>query len=108
MSGPLQSLAAQGARIERLTADSRRCAPGAAFFAYPGEKADGRAYIADAARRGASGVLWERDAFAWRDEWRVPNVAVAGLKQRASEIAGEFHAHPSRSLWMCGVTGTNG
>jgi UDP-N-acetylmuramoyl-L-alanyl-D-glutamate--2,6-diaminopimelate ligase len=108
VSGPLQNLAAQGAAIERLTADSRRCAPGAAFFAYPGEKADGRAYIADAARRGAAGVLWEREAFAWRDEWRVPNVAVSGLKQRASEIAGEFHGHPSRALWMCGVTGTNG
>jgi len=108
VNGPLQSLAAQGARIERLTSDSRRCAPGAAFFAYPGEKADGRAYIADAAKRGASGVLWEREGFAWREEWRLPNVAVAGLKRRASEIAGEFHAHPSRALWMCGVTGTNG
>jgi len=108
LSGPLQRLAAQGAAIERLTSDSRRCAPGAAFFAYPGEKADGRAYIADATRRGASGVVWEADGFAWREEWRVPNVAVDGLKQRASEIAGEFHGHPSRALWMCGVTGTNG
>jgi UDP-N-acetylmuramyl-tripeptide synthetase len=108
VTGPLQNLAAQGAVIERLTSDSRRCAPGAAFFAYPGEKSDGRAHIADAARRGASGVLWEADGFAWRDEWRVPNVAVDGLKQRASEIAGEFHGHPSRALWMCGVTGTNG
>jgi UDP-N-acetylmuramoyl-L-alanyl-D-glutamate--2,6-diaminopimelate ligase len=108
VSGPMQDLAAQGAVIERLTSDSRRCAPGAAFFAYPGEKADGRAYIADAARRGASGVLWEAGGFAWRDEWRVPNVAVDGLKQRASQIAAEFHGHPSRALWMCGVTGTNG
>jgi len=104
----MQRLAAQGAVIERLTSDSRRCAPGAAFFAYPGEKADGRAYIADATRRGASGVVWEAGGFAWRDEWRVPNVAVDGLKQRASELAGEFHGHPSRALWMCGVTGTNG
>ena len=49
-----EQLAAQGAMIDRLTADSRRCAPGAAFFAYPGEAADGRAYIADAVRRGAA------------------------------------------------------
>jgi len=74
LSGPLQRLAAQGAAIERLTSDSRRCAPGAAFFAYPGEKADGRAYIADATRRGASGVVWEADA------WRVhPLVNTATL-----------------------------
>jgi UDP-N-acetylmuramoyl-L-alanyl-D-glutamate--2,6-diaminopimelate ligase len=104
----LESLAAQGATIERLTSDSRRCAPGSAFFAYPGEKADGRAHIAEAARRGASGVLWEREGFSWRDEWRFPNVAVPELKRRTSAIADEFHGHPSRALWMCGVTGTNG
>jgi UDP-N-acetylmuramoyl-L-alanyl-D-glutamate--2,6-diaminopimelate ligase len=33
---------------------------------------------------------------------------VPELKQRASELAGEFHGHPSHALWMCGVTGTNG
>ena len=74
---PFPQLAALGAMIERLTSDSRRCAPGAAFFAYPGEKADGRAHIPDALARGASAVLWESgDRFAWRDEWTVPNVGV--------------------------------
>jgi UDP-N-acetylmuramoyl-L-alanyl-D-glutamate--2,6-diaminopimelate ligase len=105
---PLQRLRAQKAMIERLVSDSRRCTPGAAFFAYPGEKADGRAHIADALARGASAVLWDAEGFAWREEWRAPNVAVAGLKQRAGELAAAFHAHPSNSIWMCGVTGTNG
>jgi UDP-N-acetylmuramyl-tripeptide synthetase len=98
--------------IEQLASDSRRCAPGVAFLAYPGEAADGRAHIGDAIRRGASAVLWEKGreeaAFAWRDEWRVPNVAVSDLKQRAGELAAEFYGRPSESLWMCGVTGTNG
>jgi len=94
--------------IERLASDSRRCAPGVAFLAYPGEAADGRAHIDDALRRGAAAVLWEQAEFAWRAEWRVPNVAVRGLKQRAGELAAEFHGHPSESLWVCGVTGTNG
>src|SRR5438874_12437839 len=84
---PFERLAAQGAMIERLTSDSRRCAPGSAFFAYPGEKADGRAYIADAVRRGASAVLWEAQDFGWQDDWRVPNVAVHGRKQRAGVLA---------------------
>jgi UDP-N-acetylmuramyl-tripeptide synthetase len=104
----LRRLAAQGAMIERLASDSRRCAPGVAFLAYPGEAADGRAHIGDAVRRGASAVLWEESAFVWREEWRVPNAAVAGLKQQAGELAAELHGHPSESLWMCGVTGTNG
>jgi UDP-N-acetylmuramyl-tripeptide synthetase len=94
--------------IERLASDSRRCAPGVAFVAYPGEAADGRAHIDEAIRRGASAVLWEESALAWRDEWRVPNAAVAGLKQQAGELAAELYGNPSESLWMCGVTGTNG
>ena len=105
---PFERLAAQGAMIERLTADSRRCAPGSAFFAYPGEKTDGRAHIADALSRGAAAVLWEADGFEWRSDWRVPNLAVGGLKQRASVLAADFHGRPSEHLWVCGVTGTNG
>jgi UDP-N-acetylmuramoyl-L-alanyl-D-glutamate--2,6-diaminopimelate ligase len=104
----LAQLASQGAMIERLSCDSRRCAPGVAFLAYPGEAADGRAHIADAIRRGASAVLWDDAGFAWRDEWRVPNVAVRGLKQHAGLLAHEFYGRPSESMWVCGVTGTNG
>src|SRR6266481_213483 len=98
---PFERLAAQGAMIERLTSDSRRSAPGSAFFAYPGEKADGRSFIPDALRRGASAVLWEADGFAWRAEWRVPNIAVQNLKQRAGVLASDFNGRPSEQLWMC-------
>jgi UDP-N-acetylmuramoyl-L-alanyl-D-glutamate--2,6-diaminopimelate ligase len=38
----------------------------------------------------------------------VPQFAVPDLRQRASFIAGVFHGHPSRDLWMVAVTGTNG
>jgi UDP-N-acetylmuramoyl-L-alanyl-D-glutamate--2,6-diaminopimelate ligase len=94
--------------IERLSSDSRRCVPGVAFLAYPGEAADGRAHIADALGRGAAAVLWEENGFSWRPEWRVPNVALRGLKQQAGALAHEFYARPSESMWVCGVTGTNG
>jgi UDP-N-acetylmuramoyl-L-alanyl-D-glutamate--2,6-diaminopimelate ligase len=105
-------LAAEGAMIARLSSDSRRAAAGVAFLAYPGEGADGRAHIPDALARGASAVLWEKGGeaggFAWRPEWRVPNAGVRDLKQQAGFIAHEFYGRPSESLWMCGVTGTNG
>ncbi|HLS87704.1 MAG TPA: UDP-N-acetylmuramoyl-L-alanyl-D-glutamate--2,6-diaminopimelate ligase [Burkholderiales bacterium] len=104
----LEALRSQGAMIERLSADSRRCAPGVAFLAYPGESADGRAHIDDALRRGAAAVLWEQQGFSWRAGPRVPNVAVRGLRERAGELASELYGAPSRALWMCGVTGTNG
>jgi UDP-N-acetylmuramoyl-L-alanyl-D-glutamate--2,6-diaminopimelate ligase len=101
-------LASQGAMIERLSSDSRGCAPGVAFFAYPGETADGRTYIEDAIRRGAAAVFWETNGFAWRAEWDVPNVGVSGLKQRAGALAHQFYGRPSEAMWVCGVTGTNG
>ena len=94
--------------IERLCADSRRCAPGVAFLAYPGESADGRRHIGDALQRGSSAVLWEAEGFAWKDAWRVPNIAVRDLKAAAGPLAHEFYGRPSESLWTCGVTGTNG
>jgi UDP-N-acetylmuramoyl-L-alanyl-D-glutamate--2,6-diaminopimelate ligase len=101
-------LARQGAMIERLASDSRICAPGVAFFAYPGETADGRRYIPDAIRRSAAAVVWEAEDFAWDAAWGVPNVGVSGLKRRAGELAHEFYGRPSESMWVCGVTGTNG
>ena len=103
-----EHLARQGAMIERLASDSRICAPGVAFFAYPGEMADGRRYIPDAIRRGAAAVVWEAEDFAWDEAWRVPNVGVSGLKRQAGELAHEFYGRPSESMWVCGVTGTNG
>jgi len=105
---PFLQLAAQGAMMDRLSSDSRRCAPGIAFLAYPGETSDGRAHIGDAVARGAAAVLWEKKGFDWRAEWRVPNLPLEGLKQRASALAHEFYGRPSESLWVCGVTGTNG
>ncbi|MFZ1907883.1 MAG: UDP-N-acetylmuramoyl-L-alanyl-D-glutamate--2,6-diaminopimelate ligase, partial [Burkholderiales bacterium] len=104
----LGRLAEQGTMIERLASDSRNCAPGVAFFAYPGEASDGRRYIPDAIRRGAAAVVWEAQDFAWDSAWRVPNVGVSGLKRQAGELAHEFYGRPSESMWICGVTGTNG
>ena len=94
--------------IDRLTSDSRRAAPGAAFFAWPGEAADGRRYIGEAVKRGASAIVWEREGFSFDPTLKIPNVAVEKLRDKAGDLAHEFYGRPSESLWMCGVTGTNG
>jgi UDP-N-acetylmuramoyl-L-alanyl-D-glutamate--2,6-diaminopimelate ligase len=97
-----------GIEAEYLTTDSRKAGPGAVFLAYPGEHADGRAYIAQAIAQGASGVLWESAGFAWQAEWNVPNAAVANLRAEAGAIADAFYGRPSQALNMIGITGTNG
>jgi UDP-N-acetylmuramoyl-L-alanyl-D-glutamate--2,6-diaminopimelate ligase len=81
---------------------------GSVFVAYPGSARDGRAFIADAIARGAAAVLWESRGFDWGESWDVPNLAIADLRAKASEIAGLVYGDPSEKLWMVGVTGTNG
>ena len=101
-------LARLGRPVRRITSDSRAVVPGDAFAAYPGETRDGRAFIPEAMRRGAGGVLWEAEGFTWPAAWDTPNAGVANLKQELGFIADHLHGHPSRQLWTVGVTGTNG
>jgi UDP-N-acetylmuramoyl-L-alanyl-D-glutamate--2,6-diaminopimelate ligase len=101
-------LAAHGIGVTRLESDSRRVRRGDTFVAYPGGTHDGRAFIAQAIAAGATSVLWDSHGFQWRPEWRVSNLAVSNLKTRVGELASALHGHPSRALWVIGVTGTNG
>ncbi len=101
-------------QVRSLCADSRSLQAGDVFVAYPGhagaagQRADGRRFIADALGRGAAGVLWEREGFAWNAAWQVPNAAVDGLKPLVGAISSEVYGFPSEQLFMAGVTGTNG
>jgi UDP-N-acetylmuramyl-tripeptide synthetase len=90
-----------------LVADSRRVARGDAFFAYPGERADGRRHVAQAVALGAAAVLAEAgdDGVAAHG---VPVRAVAGLKRLAGPIADAFHGAPTARMAVVAVTGTNG
>jgi UDP-N-acetylmuramoyl-L-alanyl-D-glutamate--2,6-diaminopimelate ligase len=94
--------------VTRITSDSRRVRPGDAFAAYPGERLDGRNFIGEAIERGAGAILWELQGFSWDRKWTVPHLPVEGLKAKLGSIADHVYGHPSRELWMVGVTGTNG
>ena len=104
----LDRLAQLGVPLADLTADSRVVKIGSVFVAYPGTAQDGRAFIAEAIARGASAVLWERAGFRWDERWEVPNLGIENLRARVSGIAGSVYGNPSDTLWMAGVTGTNG
>jgi len=107
-SGRLDWRKIDALRIRRMTADSRQVRRGDTFVAYPGQSQDGRDYVMQAVERGAASVLWERQSFRWNPAWRVDNLAVAGLKKHAGEIASRVYGYPSSKLWMIGITGTNG
>jgi UDP-N-acetylmuramoyl-L-alanyl-D-glutamate--2,6-diaminopimelate ligase len=104
----LRRLAAQGARVTGLSADSRSLATGEVFLAYPGSRHDGRDFIQNALERGAAAVLWEREGFEWNPGWKVPNFGIEDLRGLAGHLAHEVYGRPSERLWTIGVTGTNG
>ena len=95
-------------RVNAITADSRMVKTGALFLAYKGAQSDGRDYIPQAIKAGASVVIWDNENFTWQAAWQVKNVGVTHLKTQISDIAAEFYDYPSRQLSVVGVTGTNG
>lgn len=97
-----------GVRITNLVTDSRMVSPGDTFLAYGGEKSDGRKFIPQAIAAGANAVLWDRRGFAWDSAWRAPNLPIARLRAKAGIIADHVYGHPSKKLWLIGITGTNG
>ncbi|MEL7471882.1 MAG: UDP-N-acetylmuramoyl-L-alanyl-D-glutamate--2,6-diaminopimelate ligase [Planctomycetota bacterium] len=97
-------------RVCDLTEDSRTVVPGSMFLARRGLLSDGRAYVADAVRAGATAVLAEDDgAF---DPAGVPERAAVLLTRdpaaHAAHLAERFYANPSSKLGVMGVTGSNG
>jgi UDP-N-acetylmuramoyl-L-alanyl-D-glutamate--2,6-diaminopimelate ligase len=97
-----------GVKVQRLTTDSRSVQAGDTFLAYPGEKLDGRKYIAQAIAAGATSVLWESEGFAWNHKVQIANLGIKGLRDKIGELASHVYGQPSQKLWVIGVTGTNG
>ena len=94
--------------LKSITTDSRKAILGSLFLAYPGEAFDGRDYIVDAIKKGASAVIWDSENFEWNPDWKVENQPIKQLRLQAGAIASQFYKAPSEKLWMIGVTGTNG
>jgi UDP-N-acetylmuramoyl-L-alanyl-D-glutamate--2,6-diaminopimelate ligase len=104
----IREIGALGVPVTGLAVDSRKVKPDDVFLAYPGEHSDGRRFIDQAIGAGAAAVLWDSRGFQWNSAWKLPNLGVPELRAHLGDIASHFHGHPSRHLWVAGVTGTNG
>jgi len=94
-----------GMDISGLAYDSRRVTPGDLFIALKGTKATGTDFAIDAVGRGAVAVVADGPAPV---PLAVPWIEVADARAAMSILAAEFYAHPSRSMSVVGITGTNG
>jgi UDP-N-acetylmuramoyl-L-alanyl-D-glutamate--2,6-diaminopimelate ligase len=90
--------------VAAVRADSRRVEPGDCFVAVPGFRQDARAFVREAAERGAALVVTEGAAL----DVALPQVLVPSARLALARLAAAYHAHPSRRLTVVGITGTNG
>ena len=91
------------ADITGLAHDSRAVNPGDLFFCVPGASHDGHEFAAEAVERGAAGLVVERPL-----SLSCPQVHTHSVRRAMGPISSAFYGHPSRSMIVVGVTGTNG
>lgn len=92
--------------ISGITYDSRAVKPGWMFVALTGIHTDGHRYMDAAIRAGAVAVLCER--MPEEPAGAVAFLQVEDSRAAMSRAAAELHGHPSGSLAVIGVTGTEG
>lgn len=77
---------------------------GFVFVAIQGIHQDGHNFIPDAIKRGAVAVVGSADLA----DIGVPYLRVENTRQALADMSCIFFGHPSRELYMVGVTGTDG
>jgi len=91
--------------IEGLAYDSRKVAPGFLFFAFPGQRVDGRAFARQAIEHGALAVASELPPpEGLEPAW----IQVQHGRKALALAARRFFGCPDERLGITGVTGTNG
>lgn len=106
-SAPASRLA-KGVKVTGVSQDHRKVAPGHVFVARVGAKFDGHRYARLAIEKGAIAVVGVRDAGPTLPWNATPYLRVSDDRVALARLAATFHAHPSRSLKVVGVTGTDG
>lgn len=101
---PVEAASLADIDVSGLTSDSRQAGPGSLFFALPGSKADGSAFAADAAKRGAVAVVLAKNASA--KDIGAPVIPVADARRALALSAAKFYGRQPEI--MVAVTGTSG
>ncbi len=92
-------------KVFDVTHDSRQVRTGSVFVAVRGLKIDGSVFARQAQERGAAGIISEGEPPA---DLSVGWIKVEESRRALALASAEVHQHPSRSLQLVGITGTNG
>jgi UDP-N-acetylmuramyl-tripeptide synthetase len=77
--------------------------PGGLFVAIKGESSDGHDFIDEALARGAAAVVAQKDV---KNDGII--IVHENTRKALSGLSAEFYKNPSESLYIIGITGTNG
>ena len=97
--------AAYGVDIGAIVLDSRAVGAGSLFCCIRGSRVDGHTLAADAVAAGAVGVVADHELDL---PGGVAQVLVPDVRAAVGPLAAALHGHPSHTLTVIGVTGTNG
>ena len=96
--------------ITGISSNSQAINEGELFIALPGVKTHGGAYLPSAVERGARAVLTDiagSELSSVRSS-AIPVLVVPNPRSQSGYLSDWFHNSPSRSLYLAGITGTNG
>jgi len=99
-TGPLEQ------EIQGITIDSRKAGPGQLFVALQGTRVDGHDFIPEVIASGCTAVVGMKILNPVPDN--VAYVRVNDTSKMAGILASAFYDHPSHTIKLVGVTGTNG
>lgn len=103
---PIQIIGKETVSVQSLQLDSRNVSKGDVYIAIKGTSVDGHTFIQKAIEQGAVVVVCE--ALPAVLDTSVTYVQVAEARKAVALMAADFYDHPSKSLKLVGVTGTNG
>lgn len=92
-----------GELIADVTHDSRQTHEGCLFVAIRGERFDGHEFVTQAVEGGAPAACVTHP-----QESGVPEIVVENTRAVLGPLSAEVHDHPSKSMDVVGITGTNG
>ena len=95
-----------GLEVKDLQFDSRKVTKGTLFVAQPGTKVDGHDFIGKAVKAGAVAVICQH--IPEGAPTTATYIVTPDSNQALGEAAANFYGHPSQSLKLVGITGTNG
>lgn len=98
-------------KIRGISADSRQVKQGYIFVAIPGTELDGRQFINDAVKKGASALLMPSQdvhRYVKTVPGALPVIGVDDPRLSTGLLASAFYGNPSEKMPLIAITGTNG